>query len=58
MSRASSGEPVMVNPGNNVYTVLAIVGTLVNLIGFLVILMRFTSVFGDKASLFQMALHH
>jgi hypothetical protein len=54
MSRASTGDQVFVKPSNNVYTVLAIVGTLVNILGFLIIMMRFTAVFGDKANLFQM----
>ncbi len=53
MSRAATGDQVIVKPTNNIYTVLAIVGTLVNLGGFLVILLRYTAVFGDKASLFH-----
>jgi hypothetical protein len=57
MSRASTGDQVIVKPSNSVYTVLAIVGTLVNVLGFLILLMRFTAVFGDKANLFQMATH-
>jgi hypothetical protein len=57
MSRAGAGEPVVVKPTNNVYTVLAIIGTLVNLLGFLVIFLRFTAVFGDKANLFNVMAH-
>jgi hypothetical protein len=53
MSRAGSGEPVVVKPTNNIYTILAIIGTVVNLLGFLVLFLRFTAVFGDKANLFR-----
>jgi hypothetical protein len=53
MSRAATGDQVIVKPTNNVYTVLAIVGTLVNLAGFLVIFLRYTAVFGANASLFH-----
>jgi hypothetical protein len=53
MSRAATVDQIVVKPSNNIYTVLAIIGTLVNLGGFLVILLRFTTVFGDKASLFH-----
>jgi len=53
MSRIPTGDPVVVKPSNNVYTALLLAGTLVNLLGFVVILMRFATVFGDKASLFR-----
>ncbi|MGD0541093.1 MAG: hypothetical protein ABSB33_06225 [Tepidisphaeraceae bacterium] len=54
MSRIATGErPLVMKPSNNVYTVLAVVATLVNIICFLVLLMRFTAVFGDKANLFS-----
>jgi hypothetical protein len=54
MSRASSGDVVVVKPKNNVYTVLAIIATLVNLVGFALLFVRYTQVFGDKANLFQL----
>jgi hypothetical protein len=53
MSRIATGDrPVIVKPTNNVYTVLAAVAVLVNLICFLLILMRYTTVFGSAANLF------
>jgi hypothetical protein len=54
MSRAASGDVVIVKPRNNVYTVLVIVATLVNLAAFALMFVRYTVVFGDKANLFQM----
>jgi hypothetical protein len=52
MSRIATGDrPVIVKPTNNVYTVLAAVALLVNVICFLLILMRYTAVFGSNASL-------
>jgi hypothetical protein len=54
MSRIATGDrPLIVKPSNNVYTVLALVATLVNIICFLLLLLRFTAVFGDKANLFS-----
>jgi hypothetical protein len=53
MSRIATDRPVIVKPTNNVYTVLVAVAVLVNIICFLVIFMRFFSVFGDKANMFS-----
>jgi hypothetical protein len=53
MSRAATGDTVELKPGNNVYTVLVIVAALVNIIGFVLLFMRFSAVFGDKASMFN-----
>jgi hypothetical protein len=54
MSRIATGDrPVIVKPTNNVYTVLVAVATLVNIICFLLILMRYTAVFGSGANLFS-----
>ncbi len=53
MSRIATGDRVVQAPSNSVFTVLAIVATLVNIIGFAILFMRFTAVFGDKANLFQ-----
>jgi hypothetical protein len=54
MSRIATGDrPVIVKPTNNVYTVLAAVALLVNIICFLLILQRFTAVFGANANLFS-----
>jgi hypothetical protein len=61
MSRAPSSQPsdkVYVNPTNNVYTVLVIVATLVNVICFTLMVMRYTAVFGDKANIFNVSLQH
>jgi hypothetical protein len=46
MSRMGAGDVVVVKPANNVYTVMVIVATLVQLLAFLVIFVRFHSVFG------------
>lgn len=46
MSRAGAGDVVVVKPMNNVYTVMVIVGTLVQLLTFFILFMRFKSVFG------------
>jgi uncharacterized RDD family membrane protein YckC len=53
MSRIATGDRVVQSAGNNVFTVLAIIATLVNIIGFAILVIRFTAVFGDKVNLFQ-----
>jgi hypothetical protein len=54
MSRIATGDrPVIVKPTNNVYTVLVLVALLVNVIAFLIILLRYTVVFGAGANLFS-----
>jgi hypothetical protein len=53
MSRIATGDRVIVKPTNNVYTVLALVALLVNVICFLLLLMRYTAVFGASANLFS-----
>jgi len=54
MSRIATGDrPVLVKPSNNVYTVLVAVALLVNVLCFLLILLSYTKVFGDKANLFS-----
>jgi len=52
MSRAATGDVVVVKPTNNVYTVLALIGVLVNLIGFILLVMRYLAVFGDQSNIF------
>jgi hypothetical protein len=54
MSRAGANDVVVVKPRTNVYTVLVIIGTLINLIGFALLFVRYTQVFGDTANLFKM----
>jgi hypothetical protein len=46
MSRSGAGDVVVVKPTNNVYTVMVIVATLVQLLAFMVIFVRFHTVFG------------
>jgi hypothetical protein len=46
MSRAGTGDVVVVKPANNVYTVMVIVATLAQLLAFLIIFIRFKSAFG------------
>lgn len=53
MSRIATGDQIVVKPSDNVYTALLVAATLVNLLGFIVILTRFAAVFGEKASLFH-----
>jgi hypothetical protein len=53
MSRAATGDVVIAKPSSNIYTVLVVVATLINLIGFLLIFLRYTTVFGDTKNLFQ-----
>jgi len=43
---ARSGELVVVKPANNVYTVMVIVGTVVQILALAIIVLRFKSVFG------------
>ena len=52
MSRAATGDVVVVKPTNNVYTVLALIGVLVNLIGFVLLLMQYWNVFGKNSNMF------
>jgi hypothetical protein len=47
MSRAGAGDVVVVKPTNNVYTIMLIVATLVQLLALLIIVVRFKSVFGS-----------
>lgn len=46
MSRAGTGDTVVVAPTNNVYTVLAAVATVVAIIGLVVIYFRSQTLFG------------
>ena len=52
MSRAASGDTVVLKPSNNIYTVLAIAGTLAVIFGLVVMFMRVKPLLGDGASLF------
>jgi hypothetical protein len=51
MSRASGGEVIVIRPQNNVYTVMVVVATFVQILTLLVVILRFKSVFG--AFIFQ-----
>jgi hypothetical protein len=53
MSRAATGDVVLAKPTSNIYTVLAIIATLVNVSSFILIFLRYTAVFGDTKNLFQ-----
>ena len=46
MSRVGGSDVVVVKPANNVYTVMLIVATVAQLLCFLVIFMRFKTMFG------------
>ncbi|MDP9174297.1 MAG: hypothetical protein M3O30_10595 [Planctomycetota bacterium] len=54
MTRTASGDRIEVPPTNNIYTVLAVIAVLVNLIAFVLIFLRWTAVFGEKSNLFQL----
>jgi len=47
MSRASAGDVIVIKPQNNVYTIMAIVATVVQLLTFMVIFIRYKSEFGS-----------
>jgi len=51
MSRAGAGDVVVVKPTNNVYTVMVIVATAVQVLTLVVLVLRYKSVFGTM--LFQ-----
>jgi hypothetical protein len=46
MSRVGAGDVVVVKPANNVYTVMVIVATLVQVLALTVLVVRYNSVFG------------
>ncbi len=48
MSRISSGQPIVTPPSNNVYTALVIVGTLIVILGLVVIFMRAKTLFPES----------
>jgi len=50
MSRAAAGagETVVVKPSNNVYTALAVIGTVVVAIGLVIVFMRANTLFPGK----------
>ena len=47
MSRIGSGDMIVVKPANNVYTVLALVGTLASILAIVVVFMRAKTLFPD-----------
>jgi len=52
MSRAATGDTVVLKPQNNVYTALAVAGTLACALAILVLFMRAKSLLDPSASLF------
>lgn len=53
MSRLPSGpSEQLVRPTNNIYTVLTVIATLVNIIGFIIIFSHYSVIFGPSANLF------
>lgn len=52
MSRAGAGvgEPVVIKPSNDIYTVLAGVATVMTILGILVVWMRAGEIFGGLLS--------
>lgn len=47
MSRSAAGEPIAIKAGNNVYTVLVVVATLINAIALAVLFLKYNTVFGE-----------
>jgi hypothetical protein len=47
MSRASAGDVVVIKPQNNVYTVMVIVATVVQVLTFMCIFLRYKSEFSS-----------
>jgi len=48
MSRAATGDTIVVKPSANVYTVLAVAGTLASAIGLLVLILRAQEILGGS----------
>jgi hypothetical protein len=46
MSRVGAADVVLIKPQNNVYTVMVIVATVVQLLAFMVVFFRFHTEFG------------
>lgn len=53
MSRVTSSDTVEVKPTNNIYTVLVGIAILVQLIGFIVLVLRAGAIFVQGKSLFS-----
>ena len=51
MSRAASGETIVVKPTNNVYTVLVIASVIVEIIAIIALAMRHAALFPDAKPL-------
>ena len=47
MSRAATGDVILVAPRNNVYTVLTIIAVLVEIIGLVALIMQADKLFGQ-----------
>jgi hypothetical protein len=52
MSRAATGDTVVLRPVNNIYTVLAGVALVVVILGLVVLYMRSETLWGDVGGLF------
>lgn len=48
MSRAITGDVVTLKPTNNIFTVLVVVATLVEVIGLVIVLVQYNNVFGHQ----------
>ncbi len=46
MSRAVTGDTIVVKPTNNVYTVLVIAATVAQIVGLIILMVRAADVFG------------
>lgn len=46
MSRAASGDTVVIKPSNNIYTVLVVIATIVVILGLIVLFARANTIFG------------
>lgn len=53
MSRAATGDTVVVKPVNNVYTVLVLIAIVAEIIGFVALFLRHADIFPGNGSLFS-----
>jgi len=49
MSRASAGDAIVVRPSNNVYTALVAIAIVVEILGFVALIMRHGELFEGKS---------
>ena len=48
MSRLGAGGPILVKPVNNIYTALAVVAVVAEIVGLVVLILKFQAFFGKS----------